>query len=554
MRMRNGLEGVGAALLLFPYFLSFFHPENHELYHHGLSVTHLIGGLLVDLLGCSILVTSLLVAVQHLRPSLRRVSEGIFAGLMLWCIADFTFQILMCLHYPFASPSRVWAQTAIAIPLLAGVLARFFPSYTTPAVRAVRLAVAAFAFSALWIVPQLIHLALARQPSVWAASIAPADYSGSGSKPRIIWILLDELSYDQAFEHVASGIQLSNLNGLRSRSVSFSKLKPEGYTTDRIIPSLFIGRHIDRFRSTIYGDLSYWDESQHRWSAYDANATLFGLAKRSGWKSGIDGWYNPYCETLASVLSARYRNPGIVFVPMEEYGASEDKSVLANAAILPDEFVAALAHSKKITADEHMQAYLDIMAHTQALIEDSQLSFVFLHLPVPHPPGIYDRQRHMLRPGGDYLDNLVLADDTLGVLMRQIDTSPSASETTVIVTSDHSWRTAMWKHAEDWSDDEERASGGKFDDRPVFLVHFANQRDGEDVHAALPEMLEHDVIAEMLLGQGQYPRQSRISANLFEGIFVPAICACEALRLSLWRSGPSLPACRPEQGLVGSLR
>src|ERR1019366_9342291 len=49
-------------------------------------------------------------------------------------------------------------------------------------------------------------------------------------------------------------------------------------------------------------------------------------------------------------------------------------------------------------------------------------------------------------------------------------------------------------------------------------------------------------------------RQSRISANLFERISVPGICACEALLLSLWRSGPSLPACRSEQGPVGSLR
>jgi len=32
---------------------------------------------------------------------------------------------------------------------------------------------------------------------------------------------------------------------------------------------------------------------------------------------------------------------------------------------------------------------------------------------LPHPPGIYDREHHMLRSGGSYLDNLVLADDTL---------------------------------------------------------------------------------------------------------------------------------------------
>src|ERR1019366_9451105 len=56
------------------------------------------------------------------------------------------------------------------------------------------------------------------------------------------------------------------------------------------------------------------------------------------------------------------------------------------------------------------------------------------------------------------------------------------------------------------------------------------------------------------ISQVNIPRQSRISANLFEKIFAPAICACEVLRLSLWLSGPSLPACRSEQGPVESLQ
>ena len=75
------------------------------------------------------------------------------------------------------------------------------------------------------------------------------------------------------------------------------------------------------------------------------------------------------------------------------------------------------------------------MGRTHALIENNQVRFVFLHLPVPHPPGIYDRQRHLLRSGGTYLDNMVLADDSLGELLQEIDATPSASQTTVIVSS-----------------------------------------------------------------------------------------------------------------------
>ena len=93
----------------------------------------------------------------------------------------------------------------------------------------------------------------------------------------------------------------------------------------------------------------------------------------------------------------------------------------------------------------------------------------------------------------------MLSDDTLGALLHQIDLSPSATQTTVIVSSDHSWRIPIWKHSEFWSNEEENASGGIFDDRPVFLVHFPGQSSGSEVNSALPELLEHDIIAGMLL-------------------------------------------------------
>ena len=32
------------------------------------------------------------------------------------------------------------------------------------------------------------------------------------------------------------------------------------------------------------------------------------------------------------------------------------------------------------------------MPQAEALIRDQSISFVFIHLPVPHPPGTYDRE------------------------------------------------------------------------------------------------------------------------------------------------------------------
>jgi len=501
MKMRSALEGVGAALVLFPYYLPFFHPQNHDLFHHGLPVTHLIGGVLLDLLGASILMTAFLTLLPHLRAPARKIVEALFAGLMLWSMAAFALQLLLRLQSPLVFWNRMWERGSLPITLLIGALCWYVPRVGRPAFRAIRLVLASLAFSTLWIVPQLMHLALARPPRASAGPSPSPEPAHARASRRIVWILFDELSYDQTFEHRAWDVALPNFDRLRAQSISFSRLKPVGFATDRIIPSLFLGRRIEKFRSTIGGEFSYWDDKERRWLAYDPDETLFGLAQRNGWQTGVDGWYNPYCQTLAPVLNACYRDAGIVFVPMEEYGASEEKSALENAAALPDQFVAALTHRQKTTAEEHIQAYRNIMARTEGLIDASQLRFVFLHLPVPHPPGIYDRKQRRLRSGGDYLDNLVLADETLGTLLGEIDASPSAGQTTVIVSSYHSWRTSIWKPTESWTVEEERASGGKFDDRPVLLIRFPGEDSPEDVRAALPELLEHDVIERMLQGQ-----------------------------------------------------
>ena len=504
MRMRTVLEGVGAALLLLlPYFCKFLLPSNLVLYHLRLPVTNLIGGLLLDLLAYSISVTGTLVAVRHLPTHAQRIAGAVFAGLMVWVAVDFAFEVLIHLQYRIGHLGKAWGQFAAGICLLSGALAYFFPRSSQLAVRAVRVSLAAFAFSALWIVPQLLHLALTRPAGESAGPNQQLSSTGSSSNRRIVWILFDELSYHQTFDHPVSGIELPNFDRLHAQSISFSNLRPAGSFTELIIPSLFLGRRIDQTRSTLEGKFFYKDESDRSWLAYDPNATLFGLARRNGWSTGIDGWYNPYCRDLAPVLDVCWWEPDML--PIQVFGASEDKSVLANAAVLPSHFLA-LTPQTTTPAERHMQIYRNIMAHAQTLIDDHGLRFVFLHIPVPHGPAIYDRRLHRLRPSGTYLDSLVLADDTLGTLLQEIAVSGSSDRTTVIVSSDHSWRIYLARYSESWTDEDERACGGRFDDRPVLLIHFPDEQSGADVRAAVPEMLEHDMIAGMLQGQISQPQ------------------------------------------------
>jgi len=501
MKARDILEGVGTALLLlFSYYVAFFHPRNHDLYHHGLPVTNLIGGVLIDLLAVSAVATLLLILIRHLPPSARQVTEAMFAGLMAWNIVNLGIQILYRFLLPVADMRARWSQCVFLIPLITGALAWFLPRFTSPATRAIRFFLVTLSFSALWIVPQLVRVALthpAQPPAAYHPASIPATDT---SHPRIIWILFDELSYHQAFDHPAPNLALPNFELLRSSSVSFSSLVPAGFRTEKVIPSLFMNRTFDEYSSTLGGQLSYLDASNKHWIKYNPASTLFGLAQQKGWNPAIDGWYNPYCQLLAPVLSACYWSP-VVSMPMEQYGASESQSPLSDAAALPHQLAAELTNHKTTEEEMQIRAYRALMDHAGTLIQNDSLRFIYIHLPVPHPPGIYDRRLHTFRTSGTYLDNLVLADDTLGILMRQISASSLAANTTIIVTSDHSWRIMLYRNASTWTQEEEQASGGKFDDRPVLLVHFPGQRSAEEIRSALPEMLEHDMIAAMLNGQ-----------------------------------------------------
>jgi arylsulfatase A-like enzyme len=67
-----------------------------------------------------------------------------------------------------------------------------------------------------------------------------------------------------------------------------------------------------------------------------------------------------------------------------------------------------------------------------------------IHWPVPHVPGIYDPARGELSQDGSrsYLDNLALADRTLGEVRTLMERDELWRDTAVLVTADHSWRTA----------------------------------------------------------------------------------------------------------------
>jgi Sulfatase len=337
----------------------------------------------------------------------------------------------------------------------------------------------------------------------------------SPNAPRIVWILMDELSYDQVFASRQPDVQLPNFDRLAQTSVTFSDLQPTaafpgpGSYTEYVLPSLMLGKVVVDLHKPYPGPPSYRSVAGGPWRRFSENDTIFAQAHALGWTTGVVGWYNPYCRLLAHVLDSCvwvYSEP----VHSDLSGPlSTRKSIGENLlAMMPfqDRLNRLIHRTSNEPVQTHLDDYVSTMASTKRMIQDARIRFVFVHLPIPHPPGIYDRVHHVLRPGGTYMDNLVLADDSLASIREAIEATPAAANTTLIISSDHSWRPWVWKGLGEWSEAEDRATrGGKYDNRAVLIVHLPAETAPQVISKPVSVLIAHDIVDGLLRGEIQTP-------------------------------------------------
>jgi Sulfatase len=498
MKLKTILQGFGAAIVLlilriWPQ-LSSYHPV---IYHSFLPMPSVIWGIVIDL-GVVCLLAALL--FRYLEKS----ETGLRTAVWAFVAAELGSALLNAVVALRRSPiPHLTPDTAYIVILLVALILRWLrPLDYRRAVRGFGLLLALAGCSMVWMIPELLYLGLRAQRTDAQVPVTnpvlttnPNDPPGGGG--RIVWILFDELSYDQTFDHRFPGLAMPAFDSFKSNSVSFSDVKPQGYYTDRVIPAFFLGRPVDNIRSDLDGDPMVRLAGNKQWNAFDAQATLFADAQRLGWTTGVVGWYNPYCRILAGTLNYCFWRMG----DGQSDGAMPDQSALQNAIAPIVERARGLKHEPGFAHEKLAQDLTAIIPQAEALIRDQTIGFVFIHLPVPHPPGIYDRKLGRQRATGSYIDNLALADKSLAELMGILNSTPLAQKTTVIVCSDHSWRVPMWRSTAVWTEEDEAASHGRFDPRPVLMIHFPGQQEGRDVNVPYNAIRIHEIIEHMLRGE-----------------------------------------------------
>jgi hypothetical protein len=346
--------------------------------------------------------------------------------------------------------------------------------------------------------PQQIKAAWSRGPQ------PPRDH------PRVVWVIFDELSYDQLFEHRAHDLALPNFDALRAQSTLYTNMQPVGLKTVKIVPSLLSGGVIDDFRYGFDNTFKVHYDGVHGWHGLDGSGTIFHDAERAGWRTAAVGWYNPYCTIYGSALDSCYwtnldRTDGDMAQRYSLWrNTARPFQGLAIQLVSP-----ALADRRSCDFDvrQRLQTHLNLQQHAEDLIKQDQADFIFLHLPIPHSPNIWSRVNddYARGCGSSYLDNLALVDRTLGSVMALLQQSPRWKDTTVIVQGDHSWRIMLWDWLPAWTEEDDQASRGEFDPRPMLLIHNAGQTQAQTDGRALSLLFVHGALEDVLQGKAVQP-------------------------------------------------
>jgi len=334
--------------------------------------------------------------------------------------------------------------------------------------------------------------------AAWATTAQPPR-----RHPLLVWVIFDELSYDQVYEHRSTDLALPNFDALRGESTVFSDAQPIGDKTVKVLPSLLSGQTIKAYRFTFDNRLSVLHSGEHEYHLLDGSGTVFGDAKQAGWRTAAVGWYNPYCTIYGDAIDQCYwMNRDMTDGPMAQ-GKSFWENTTSPLKQAAEQLVMPTRAKHDLCTYEvqrRSQTFVDLKQHASELLKMDQADFVFLHMPVPHSPNIWSRRQgnYVQQCGSSYLDNLALADRELGELVGILQSSPRWKDTTLIVEGDHSWRTYVWDHQWAWTDEDKRASADHFDPRPAVIVHHAGQTQPEVVSTPWSLINLHGVVEQVL--------------------------------------------------------
>ena len=135
-----------------------------------------------------------------------------------------------------------------------------------------------------------------------------------------------------------------------------------------------------------------------------------------------------------------------------------------------------------------------------------KFDLLFVHMPVPHPPWIYNRSTREVTAAeaSGYLGNLALADIALGRLRKRLEETGAWDRTSIVISSDHWWRSDYWRDRIPQTADQP-VQAEKVDHRVPFIIRLAGQKKMLTYDSPFNTVLTRGLIREVLSGKISQP-------------------------------------------------
>ncbi len=369
------------------------------------------------------------------------------------------------------------AMMALVVLALAASVSR--PQWALRVIRGLAMVISPLAFATIAVALWMFVEAAAGPEWRW---VDPAPLNRTApSLRRVVWLVFEELDQRITFEARPTGLELPELDRLRRESLYADAARPPAGTTEVTMPALITGRPVVAVTPLNPKDLelTFSDGKTAPWSA---QPNVFSRARALGYDTALVGWHLPYPRVLGSSLGLAHWRPSVAY---EQARGDTFTAALWNqwASLAPPVNLRRL-HSQRV-------AELTSLAIRAAA--DDRFGLVLLHLPLPQPPGIYDRATESLTAwnfsgaGGGYFDNLALAERVVGDLRRGLDRARLGDRTWIVLTSTRSWSAS-------------KQYDGQTDSRVPFLVRPPEGGRTRHVDVVFGTLATHDLLLAILRG------------------------------------------------------
>lgn len=479
------------------------------VYYAPLPPTHqLLGVVLNVLLLALVFWTGAQLARRSQRPALLRVARWAFLVVVLANLRVFYLILLTWGRWGWVAGFPGLLLLAAALYLIARWEARVAHGLAV-------LLLIASPFIAVTFY-QDVALALRVGRMSFADPPPPSLLPAKPGAPRIVWLIFDELDQRLVFDERPASVHLPEFDRLRAQSLSAAHAFTPARATEMAMPALLSGRLVSKAepRGTSELMITYGDSPPPLpWSR---QPSVFSAARELGFNTALVGWYHPYCRVIGASLNscAWFDGPLLRGALQRQAPVAELMKQQAADVLLTMLGINKLGVDPRMVnraeREEEVRDYLAMLTQGQRLAADPAMGLVLVHLPVPHPVGIYDRTRHDFKVSGDssYLDNLELSDRALGELRQAMESAGLWDSSTLVVSGDHWWRAEIWSRLDSLTEEEAAVAPPAPDHRVPFVVKLPDQKEPLAYQPEMNTVLTHDLVLAVLRGEVRTPQQA----------------------------------------------